>query len=297
MGATLPHTDTVLRDRARQLRREPTEAENRLWAILRGRQLHGAHFRRQHPIPPYVADFACAAARLVVEVDGGQHADGADAARDAYLTRHGWQVLRFWNNEVLENLDGIAQRIAETLEPTRSSPESLPPSPEAGEGRGGGSLPRATSIVAEGTPGATVTLVYNDRHRRRLRLATDDGSPFLLDLPEARVLRDGALLALDDGTLVRVRAAPECVLDVSAPDPLALARIAWHLGNRHTPTQILPGALRIRADHVLEHLLTDHLGAAVTATTAPFDPEGGAYGQHNHDLGHRHGPLHEERHG
>ncbi len=76
----MPQTETTLRDRARQLRREPTEAESRLWGILRGRQLHGAHFRRQHPIPPYVADFACVAVRLVVEVDGGQHAD-ADAAR------------------------------------------------------------------------------------------------------------------------------------------------------------------------------------------------------------------------
>ena len=146
-------------------------------------------------------------------------------------------------------------------------------------------MSRATSVVAEGTPTATVTLTYDDRHRRRLRLVTDDGRRFLLDLPEARVLRDGDLLALDDGTLVQVRAAPESVLDVSAPDPLALTRIAWHLGNRHTPTQILPGALRIRADHVLEHLLTDHLGAAVTAGTAPFDPEGGAYG---HGHGHEH---------
>ena len=139
-------------------------------------------------------------------------------------------------------------------------------------------MSRATSVVAEGTPTATVTLTYDDRHRRRLRLVTDDGRRFLLDLPEARVLRDGDLLALDDGTLVQVRAASESVLDVSASDPLALTRIAWHLGNRHTPTQILPGHLRIRADHVLEHLLTDHLGAVVTRATAPFDPEGGAYG-------------------
>ncbi|MFO1049745.1 MAG: urease accessory protein UreE [Geminicoccaceae bacterium] len=289
MGAALPRTDTNLRDRARQLRREPTEAENRLWSILRARQLEGAHFRRQHPIPPYVADFACVAAKLVVEVDGGQHGS-VDAARDAYMARHGWRVLRFWNNEVLESSEGVAQRIAESLRPPpRPSPasggggsESDSLSRAAGEGRGGGNLPRATAIVSEGTPATTVTLAYDDRHRRRLRFAADDGRAFLLDLPEARVLRDGDLLALDDGTLLQVRAAPESVLDVSAPDPLALARIAWHLGNRHTPTQILPGALRIRADHVLEHLLTDHLGAAVTAATAPFDPEGGAYG-HGHD--------------
>ena len=143
-------------------------------------------------------------------------------------------------------------------------------------------LARATAVVAAGSASATVTLAYDDRHRRRLRLVTDDGRPFLLDLAQARALRDRDLLALDDGTLVEVRAAPEAVLEVTAPDPLALARIAWHLGNRHTPTQILPGLLRIRPDHVLEHLLTDHLGATVRAATAPFDPEGGAYG-HGHD--------------
>ena len=200
-------------------------------------------------------------------------------------------MLRFWNNDVLTNLEGIAQQIVDALQqpPPRPSPAARereplepPPSPEAGEGRGGGSLPRATAIVPEGTPTATVTLAYDDRHRRRLRLTTDDGRPFLLDLAEARVLRDGDLLLLDDGRLILVRAAPESVLDIHASDAPALARIAWHLGNRHTPTQILPGALRIRADHVLLHLLTDHLGATVTATTAPFDPEGGAYG-HGHE--------------
>ncbi len=148
-------------------------------------------------------------------------------------------------------------------------------------------LPRATAVVRHGAPAATVTLAYDDRHRRRLRLATDSGRPFLLDLAQASLLRGGDLLALDDGTLVEVRAAPESVLDVAAPDALALARIAWHLGNRHTPTQILPGSLRIRADHVLEHLLTGHLGATVTAATAPFDPEGGAY-----DSGHGHAHDH-----
>lgn len=155
------------------------------------------------------------------------------------------------------------------------------PEPEAGADGGAGSLPRALTVATDGTPAATATLAFDDRHRRRLRLTTDSGQPFLLDLPEARVLRDGDLLALDDGRLVLVRAAAEAVLDIRAADALALARIAWHLGNRHTPTQILPGALRIRADHVLEHLLTDHLGAAVAHATAPFDPEGGAYG-HEH---------------
>jgi urease accessory protein len=164
-----------------------------------------------------------------------------------------------------------------------SSDHALRPGPEpgAGGGQAAGALPRALRVVGGGKPAATATLAFDERHRRRLRLTTDCGQPFLLDLPEARVLRDGDLLALEDGRLILVRAAPEAVLDVRAADALALARIAWHLGNRHTPTQILPGVLRIRADHVLEHLLTDHLGAAVARATGPFDPEGGAYG-HEH---------------
>ncbi|MFL5333596.1 MAG: DUF559 domain-containing protein [Geminicoccaceae bacterium] len=262
----MPRIDSNLRDRTRQLRREPTEAEKRLWSILRDRQQDGAHFRRQHPIPPYVADFACVEARLVVEVDGGPQADQVHA----YLERHGWRVLPLSSHEVLTDLDGIAKQVAVALRaPTPLAGTAAPP------------LPCATSVAAHGTPAVTATLAFDDRHRRRLRLATDDGQPFLLDLPEARVLRDGDLLAFDDGRLLLVRAAPEAVLDVQAPDPLALARIAWHLGNRHTPTQILQGALRIRADHVLLHLLTDHLGAVVTPATAPFDPEGGAYGDGN----------------
>jgi urease accessory protein len=145
---------------------------------------------------------------------------------------------------------------------------------------------RAQAVADAGEAFDTVTLAYDDRHRRRIRLATDGGVAFLLDLVEARVLREGERLVLEDGRCVLVRAAPEAVLEVRAK-PADLVRIAWHLGNRHTPTQILPGALRIRVDHVLEHLLRDHLGAEVVRTTAPFDPEGGAYGHgaahHDHD--------------
>jgi urease accessory protein len=145
---------------------------------------------------------------------------------------------------------------------------------------------RATAVAADGEPSDTVTLAYDDRHRRRVRLVADGGLAFLLDLAEARALRDGDRLVLEDGRRVLVRAAPEAVLEVRAGRPAALARIAWHLGNRHTPTQILDGGLRIRADHVLEHLLVEHLGAEVARATAPFDPEGGAYGAHGHDHGH-----------
>ena len=157
--------------------------------------------------------------------------------------------------------------------------------------RAAAGIPVAAAVVRNGIPQDTVTLAYDDRHRRRLRLTTDSGLVFLLDLPEARALRDGDRLVLEDGRHILVRAAPEPVLEVRAADPLALTRIAWHLGNRHTPTQVLPGALRIRADHVLEHLLVDHLGALVTHMTAPFDPEGGAYGpstMHGHDHHHDH---------
>jgi urease accessory protein len=142
---------------------------------------------------------------------------------------------------------------------------------------------RARELAPAGEPFDTVTLAHDDRHRRRVRLVTDGGTAFLLDLPEARALRQGDLLRLDDGRLVEVRAASEEVLEVRATDAASLARLAWHLGNRHAPTQVFDGALRIRADHVLEHLLRDHLGAEVVPTRAPFDPEGGAYGGGHHE--------------
>lgn len=154
-------------------------------------------------------------------------------------------------------------------------------------------LARATSVASDGEVVDVVTLARDERHRRRLRLVTDGGLDFLLDLPDATRLKDGDRLVLDDGRRVLVRAAPEPVLEVRAADATALARIAWHLGNRHTPTQVLDGVLRIRADHVLEHLLVEHLGAEVVRTTAPFEPEGGAYGRSGSrgggDHGHRHG--------
>lgn len=140
---------------------------------------------------------------------------------------------------------------------------------------------RATAVVPDGEAADTVTLAYEDRHRRRIRLVSDGGAEFLLDLGEARVLRDGDRLRLDDGRHIAVRAATEDVLEVRAAGTAGLARLAWHLGNRHTPVQVLEDALRLRADHVLEHLLREHLGATVTQVRAPFEPEGGAYG-HGH---------------
>jgi very-short-patch-repair endonuclease len=102
---------------AKALRRTMTDAERKLWLFLRNRRLDGYKFRRQVPVGPYVADFLCERARLIVEVDGGQHADATvrDNQRSAWLSQHGYRVQRFWNNEVLQNLDGVWERIASVL--------------------------------------------------------------------------------------------------------------------------------------------------------------------------------------
>ncbi|ROR29617.1 endonuclease domain-containing protein [Inmirania thermothiophila] len=104
--------------RARRLRASMTDAERRLWQHLRRRGL-GVRFRRQHPIGPYLADFACVGLRLVIEADGGQHAAGRrrhDEARDRWLRAHGWRVLRFWNHEVLGATDSVLERIRMEVE-------------------------------------------------------------------------------------------------------------------------------------------------------------------------------------
>lgn len=102
----------------RRLRKSMTDAERRLWRALRNRQLAGHKFRRQHPIPPYVADFACVERGLIVEVDGGQHSERteADAARTRALQAQGFRVLRVWNNEVMANLEGVLAVILRALE-------------------------------------------------------------------------------------------------------------------------------------------------------------------------------------
>ncbi len=105
---------------------------------------------------------------------------------------------------------------------------------------------------------------------------------FLLDLPRATLLREGDGLVLDDGSIVRVVARPELLVEVSAATAQATVRLAWHLGNRHTDVEIVGERLRIRRDHVLEAMLRG-LGATLTEIEAPFHPEPGAYGQHGHD--------------
>jgi len=94
------------------MRREPTEPERLLWSRLRDRRLGGYKFRRQHPIGAFVADFACVECRLIVEADGGRHVDSEyDVYRSKWLHTQGWQVIRFWNNEVRENPNGVADAI------------------------------------------------------------------------------------------------------------------------------------------------------------------------------------------
>ena len=142
-----------------------------------------------------------------------------------------------------------------------------------------------------------VVLQADERHRRRIMLTGERGTKFLLDLPQATALRDGDGLVLEDGTIVQVAGKPEPVLDIQAANASELARLAWHLGNRHTEVQIVGETLRIRRDHVLEQMLK-YLGARVTALDAPFDPESGAYGPtHNHSHAHDHGHPHAHQHG
>jgi urease accessory protein len=154
------------------------------------------------------------------------------------------------------------------------------------------SSPRATAVIPAGTwPEAdardSVTLDFDDRFRRRRLYTGDAGLSFILDLPEAQVMRDGDGLALAGGGFVRVRAAPEPLVEVSAASPDHLLRLAWHLGNRHLPAEIGEGRILIRHDHVIIRMLQG-LGAALREVQAPFNPEGGAYGEHNRAPAHPH---------
>jgi urease accessory protein len=138
-----------------------------------------------------------------------------------------------------------------------------------------GSWPMDTALT-------TVTLNFHDRHRRRMRMSDDNGQPFLLDLEHATVLNDGDGLIIKEGGTLCVRAAVEAVLEVRGETPTAIARLAWHLGNRHTPVQVLTdGTLRLHDDPVLASML-EALGAVVVRRRTPFDPEAGAYSPQPH---------------
>lgn len=125
--------------RTKSMRHEPTDAERRLWSMLRDGRAGGAKFRRQQPIGPFIADFVCQAQRLIVEVDGSQHVGSAhDQRRDAFLSSRGYRVLRFWNGDVLNNITGVQDAIysAVTGPHPPTAAQWVPPSPLKGEGLG-----------------------------------------------------------------------------------------------------------------------------------------------------------------
>jgi urease accessory protein len=204
----------------------------------------------------------------------------------------GWRLLRFWFRlEGAPNLPTRRLRAAEKA-----------------------AMLRADKVIPagqwSGAPADTVVLGFDERHRRRVAMTGVRGLGFLLDLPDAAMLRGGDGLRLEDGRIVEVVAEPEPLAEIRAEGPAALVRIAWHLGNRHLPAEILPKALRIRHDPVIE-AMAEGLGARVIALQAPFNPEGGAYvgagapERHGHDQGHgaahgrdhAHDHAHEHGHG
>lgn len=178
-------------------------------------------------------------------------------------------------------------------------------------------MKRVTGILKDwsGVTDDSIVLDFQDRHRRRIVLTTHRGLEFILDLAEVPDLRDGDALALSSDQVVRVSAAPERLMEITCTDPLHLARIAWHLGNRHLPTEIRidEKKLFIHADHVIADMVKG-LGGEVRELEAPFNPEGGAYGQaanagqahghhhhhdddHDHAYDHHHGHSHGHAHG
>ncbi len=156
---------------------------------------------------------------------------------------------------------------------------------------------RATTVLPAGSfrPDLArdrVVLDFDERRRRRGVVMGEKGVEFLVDLAETPALAQGDAFELEDGRLVLIVARPERLVEFRLADAAAFTRLAWHLGNRHTPTQILAGALRIRDDHVLVEMVKKMGGAEIGFVEAPFDPEGGAYGHGatmSHDHGHSHG--------
>jgi urease accessory protein len=145
---------------------------------------------------------------------------------------------------------------------------------------------RASEVAPAGTWDAAgevdhVLIDFDRRHRRRILLRTERGHEVMLDLPQAVRLHHGDGLVLADGGVVRVCAKPEPLLEIHAHDAADIVRIAWHLGNRHLPVQLIGERIRIRADHVIAEMVRG-LGGHVAEIEAPFDPEAGAYGGHHH---------------
>lgn len=151
-------------------------------------------------------------------------------------------------------------------------------------------LPRATAIGHAHGPTDHIALDYEGRLLRRRRLVSAGGRAFLVDLPETVSLSEGDAFRLDDGTEIAIRAAAEPLIEITGDLP----RLAWHIGNRHTPCRIEEGRLLIRRDHVLADMLR-RLGATLREVEGPFSPEGGAYG-HGRTFGHDHGPPGDRAH-
>lgn len=148
-------------------------------------------------------------------------------------------------------------------------------------------LPKTVRLITaashDGVVDDSIALDFHQRHRRRIQMTSESGKSFLLDMKEAVALKDNDVLELDDGTMVLIKAKAERVADISTRDSQLFTRVAWHLGNRHLPTQILDGKLRIAFDHVIVEMV-EGLGATVEVNHAAFQPEGGAYAhKHQHD--------------
>lgn len=151
---------------------------------------------------------------------------------------------------------------------------------------------RATAVVRRPAVRAEkvadeITLDHQARHRRRIAMTADGGTSFLLDLDKATVLDDGDAVKLEDGRLVRIKAAPEALVEVTTANPLRLMKVAWHLGNRHVPAEVTETAIYFVDDHVLTEMVRG-LGAAVARVTRPFRPEKGAYEAAEAHGGHEH---------
>lgn len=146
---------------------------------------------------------------------------------------------------------------------------------------------RALRVVAadqSARPQDVIELDFDHRYRRRMKMTAASGKEFLLDLPSTLVLRDGDCLELNDGSTITIKAKAERVADIRADSPQHLSQLAWHLGNRHLPTQVFSDRLRILDDHVIVEMVRG-LGATVDIVNAPFQPEGGAYA---HETEHEH---------
>ncbi|MGX1787196.1 urease accessory protein UreE [Bosea sp. NPDC055332] len=153
----------------------------------------------------------------------------------------------------------------------------------------------------------TLTLDHEDRNRRRVALKGDGGQDILLDLDKPTALNDGDAVKLEDGSLVLIKAAAQKLIEITAENPLRLARVAWHIGNRHTPAEITANAIYIEHDHVLAEMVRGQ-GCAMADVERPFQPERGAYdhdhadcghdhhGHHHHDHAHEHGHDHGHSH-